>query len=268
MQTSSQVTLPLTAQGSTAFNLQWINIDQLQVDKENYQRTKEPPKGPFNWDLFDPPSVGVRLDGTMWIIDGARRTELAQRSGVKYIPCNVRVSTGYEFEAGIFSDKSMSVASITPTNRLKAELSAGRFDAIDMNSIIQSFGFEFHTHGGGCTWPKVSAVSAIRALYKVSPTHLRACCRYVKQVWPEDNVALKGYFLRGLSAFLKRYASHENFDNKIAMSKLSKLSASTIYQRYRTDAVVSGDGVYISIAKGLACEYNKRRGQKLPSWTP
>lgn len=109
-----------------------VRLDELKIDVDHYQRgekskdnTKSIAIG-FNWASFGSIVVGVRRDGTKWVVDGHQRVCAARlRGDIDRVPAQVFFSQGPSHEAEVFLTINSKRAKVSAVAKFRAAANAG-----------------------------------------------------------------------------------------------------------------------------------------------
>jgi hypothetical protein len=117
----------------------------------------------YNPDAFGAIVVGLRDDGSFYVVDGWHRTLVALLLDRDVVPCLVFKSTGPAHEAAVFKLLNKDRKAVTPVDVFLAELVAGDPVVVEMAGIIKANGFEV-SH---VPHPKnLRAVGAMRSIHR------------------------------------------------------------------------------------------------------
>ena len=181
----------------------------------------------YQADCFGTLTVGLREDGTYWVVDGQTRLEAARKLGLRNVPCMVFESEGQSHEAQLFrlvnNQRHMSLAA-----KVKAQLIEGDPDTHAVSEIVAGRGFElcFDKSGG---WPRIRTFKPLFDLYEAGL--LERALDVVRLTWSYgdgdgDDQALQLPVLGGLRLFMKRYGSIVS-DEQLS-KKLSKYTCAQL----------------------------------------
>lgn len=119
----------------------------LNVDRENYQRTRNEKKvldvaRAFSWIAFGALTVAEREDGSLWIVDGQHRHEGAmKRNDVTMVPCVVYRVEALKEEAQGFLDINVGRKPLTTADTHKARVATGDPDSLLLEEIATRHGY-------------------------------------------------------------------------------------------------------------------------------
>lgn len=178
-----------------------IPVEDLVIDFVYQAECRPKLKGPFDPHAFGVPTIALRKDGTMCVIDGQRRIGLAKRSGITHVQGLIIDSPNVEFEAALFIKLNCHIKN-KPNAILKSNIAAKHPDALLLKKIIEEAGFELNLHASTSSWPNIAAIKPLEIMFKRSPQHLRYVLELLKEFWHGDDRALYGNFLRGFSSFV------------------------------------------------------------------
>lgn len=119
----------------------------------------------FDPDAFRPLLVGVRKDGTHWVVDGHHRYLAAEQMGMTSVEVTIFVSKGQSHEAEIFlkSNESRRVAAI---DKLHAAYCSGVTWAVEIVEALAERGLEMAFQGRKGKWPYIATVEPLRMLHE------------------------------------------------------------------------------------------------------
>ena len=144
-----------------------VAISMLNVDHENYQRDQIPAhikqiSENFCVDLFGPPTVAVRADGTMWIIDGQQRTAAAALVGIKEIPVKIVRPSSVQEEADLYTRLNVGAKKLNATQLYRGCLGYGEPIAMEIQKVLDEVGLD---GPNGSKSRRVQAIGGMRNFF-------------------------------------------------------------------------------------------------------
>ncbi|HJJ54524.1 MAG TPA: hypothetical protein O0X50_00370 [Methanocorpusculum sp.] len=126
----------------------WINKSKLNIGR--YQREFKKAKvlelsSAWHHYAVQALTVGIRKDGTMWVVDGQHRLRAAcNRSDISDLPCMCFDSTGEEEESTLWELINKHRKVPAPREMFKAECIAKNPTALYVKSLLEQYGIEIH----------------------------------------------------------------------------------------------------------------------------
>ena len=188
-----------------------VRLASLQIDMF-YQRTLKPAlvcdiMEAFTWEGFGMPTVGVRKDGTSWIIDGQQRITAAKALNITSAEVKIIASKGSVHEAEIFHRLNAESAALTKVQEFKAGLHAGIPTPTNIVKSVKAAGMEVSTedYGRSVTWPKIRAIGQLEKIYKYGGSQvMEAVLSLVVELWPEEDDAVREEVIGGVYLLVTR----------------------------------------------------------------
>ena len=226
---------------------------------------------------FDPDALGVlilsqRADGTLVCLDGMHRRAGALQAGWKK-PVDARVFAGLTMpeEAALFllyNDKKDPSA----ISRFKARVLSGDEVAVDINRILQSFGWTVGTETKNPG--NLAAVEALEKVYRSGsgalsdgtyPSLTEWVVSVITEAWGRDPIAAHGAILGGLAQLCARYSTA--IDTRKLVHELQATQPRALVGKAKTWRDIQGGTVPAAVAKILVgLHNNRRRANLLPEW--
>lgn len=172
-----------------------------------YQRTIVPPQvsrivREFDNDAFGSLVVGQREDGSLWVVDGLQRLTAARKLGIQRVPCDVFASEGQKHEAKIFRLKNKNRTNVSAIVLFRALIAEGDDESLEIRRIARKVGLKIGEQEAGPRWPNIRCVTAVQRVY--GRGNLEQTLEIICAAWPEDEDALNGHIVEGLSIFLQK----------------------------------------------------------------
>lgn len=207
-----------------------IAVDLLNIS-DAYQRTIVPArvnriaKG-LDQDAFGSLTVGQRVDGSYWVVDGMQRLTAARKLGIGMVPCDVFQSDGPEHEARVFRLKNRERTNVSSVALFRAQLTEGDEQSLEIDRLIRAAGLKLALKEEGSGWPYVKAVKALeRSFQRVGSEGVGRALAIIIDVWPGETNALQGDMIEGMCWFIKK---HDGFDVKRLVEKLKTKSVTSV----------------------------------------
>lgn len=144
-----------------------VALSELQID-QSYQRSDYINKKIVNCIArdFDPVlagviTVGKRVDGSCWVVDGQHRVLGARKRGVESLHCIVFESRGPEHEAERFYELNTRRTGINSISMYKSLLAQREETTLHIQQLLEKYGFAI-----GKRTREFAAASAVRETYK------------------------------------------------------------------------------------------------------
>lgn len=142
--------------GEEQGSLEWVDKESIEIDR-SYQRDETKAKvkeiaARFSWVAFGVLIIGVRQNGSMFVIDGQHRLLAAMlRDDISSLPCILFRTTGRKQEAGGFLDANDKRKPISSYAKFHAACTAAVPTAEQVKSICKSLGVEVvqYAHSAG-----------------------------------------------------------------------------------------------------------------------
>jgi hypothetical protein len=229
---------PLTLGGSMIIILEIIlkkinNIDHGTVRMElplsvlnvdhSYQRDEKPgliKKIAENYSrtAVQALAVGLRADGTYWVVDGQQRRCGAILAGEELIPCNVFESKGPHHEAEVFSQINKDKVRMTPFEIWHSDLCRCESTTVAINQVVVDAGFVVDPTPS--TWYKIACPSAlVRAFKMVGLDKLADILNLLRDVWPNVHGVVGEDVI---IAFALLFKMNSDVDLEVLRKKLSR----------------------------------------------
>ena len=179
--------------------LELIGIDRI------YQRATDPVAvrkiiNNFDRDAVGSLTVGRRLDGSCWVVDGGHRL-LALRF-LKYSEwdCTVFPSEGVEHEARVFRRMNKDRRSVSAVTVFNAECIEGLPHSLEIRAAVEAAGFFVSRKS---SWPNIQCVAELRRTHsRLGSAGVSESLGIIKEVWPNEDGGLKAPIIGGVSVVL------------------------------------------------------------------
>ncbi len=218
---------------------------------------------------FDPQLAGIvtvsmRSDGTYAVIDGQHRLELARRSKVEKLRCDVHVGLTVPQEAALFLALD-GAKPLFANEKYDAKLRAGNQEIMAIDAVVRKHGCTINKTGDRSKAVRsLNAVKTLEDIYRaLGADGLESVIRIICAVWPDDKEAYTEIMLRGMALFVQSYGG--KFQESDLVKKLRLLPTYQILQRAKGKHVpgVSGS-LWQAVSDTLLAIYdNGRRTQRL-----
>lgn len=172
-----------------------------------YQRTIVPAQvnrivREFDNDAFGSLVVGQREDGSLWVVDGLQRLTAARKLEIQRVPCDVFQSEGQRHEAKIFRLKNKNRTNVSAIVLFRALIAEGDDESLEIRRIVRKAGLKMGELDSGPRWPHIRCVTAVQRVF--GRGNLEQTLSIICSAWPDDNDALNGHIIEGLSIFLEK----------------------------------------------------------------
>lgn len=180
---------------------------------------------------FDPLLVGVitvgkRVDGSCWVVDGQHRVLGAIKRGVDSLACIVFESRGSEHEAEVFYELNSRRTGINCISIYKALLAQGEETTVHIHQLLDKYGFAIGKKTG-----EFAAANAIRDTFKAGV--LDRVLHVIRESFSGDCKSWKwmfgsSHFIQMLTLIYRRHG--EDIDDERMSLVLARLGY-TDYQK-------------------------------------
>ena len=183
-----------------------LYCDDLGI-ADAYQRTIVPAQvslivKQFDNDAFGSLVVGERSDGSLWVVDGLQRLTAARKLEIQRVPCDVFQSEGQKHEAKIFRLKNKNRTNVSAVVLFRALLAEGDAESIEIRQIVNRAGLSIGEADAGSRWPNIRCVTAVQRVF--SRGNLAETLGVICEAWADEDEAINGHILEGLSIFLRK----------------------------------------------------------------
>lgn len=260
--------------------IRYVRPEDLRCDR--YQRpldeARMKPGSPLN--PFNPAAVGTfevseRADGSLWLLDGQHRAEMARRAGHARtgFPAVVHTGLSYEEEAAMFL-KLNDYKPMHPLHRFRARVIEGDKAANELSNILEKHGWRIA--GGGATRSAVfAAVAALEGIYdggriRKEGQQTIACDRTLEiltAAFGHSPNGVKAELVTGLGLVILRYGDQIETPKMSAEMGKVQGGALGLITNAKSLKQIRGGSVPQSMAEILVEMHNKgRRTNLLPQW--
>lgn len=229
----------------------FLKADDIRAD--SYQRPTTPARVNkiaklFDVDMFGFLTVGKRVDGSLYVVDGLTRLSALRKAsyapwverGAQYAPCVVFESHGLEHEAHRFEalNGSENKRNATAYDSWRANVDKGEkynHVAYQCGLVLDAVGIKV---GRGRAVNQTSAVSRIQQMFKRSPDMLSDVLTFAKNTWRGEPEAFESVTLGALAII------YEERDHKFPewMTKACKrYTAADFMADYKANASRTGN---------------------------
>lgn len=226
-------------------------------------------EGSFVDEAFGLPTVGVREDGSKWVVDGMQRTAALKEMGYTHVECEWFESEGDAHEALVFLLKN-NYKRMKSHELFKARLAAGDEETVAIYQAIRQAGLGVR---GVEVKPKpkhvFQAVSSAKAAFKIGGPSLvtRSLC-VMKSAWGDQHDdAFKGDLMNGLALCMHHVPEVRD---EILLRAMSKIRPNNMYAHVEADQrlrIASGGSRARAIAETFHKLHDKAlRGGRSTEW--
>lgn len=207
-----------------------ICVDELNIS-DAYQRTIVPGRvnriaKNLDQDAFGSLTVGQRVDGSYWVVDGMQRLTAARKLGIGMVPCDVFQSEGQEHEARVFRLKNRERTNVSSVSLFRAQLTEGDEQSLAIQRVVIDSGLKLALRDEGKGWPYIKAVKALeRSFQKVGPDGLALALGVIIEAWPGEDHAMQGDMIYGMCLFIHK---NSGFDERRLVEKLKTKSVTGV----------------------------------------
>jgi hypothetical protein len=210
----------------TTYTIKWIPCENLQVIWRESQRPPRPKKVQEIIDNFDDELFGyihVTLpdgNGIYHICDGqTRKAALEKLYGPKECaPCRIAPEGDPEKAAELFLRINTSRRPPTSVDNFKVSVTAKHNTEVQADRIVRKHGYHVDT---GNVKGSISAVGSLKGIVESGggPKVLDQTLRLIREVWDDDQNAVRKDVLKGFAAFLNMFGSYINEPKFVAAVK-------------------------------------------------
>lgn len=207
-------------------------------------------------------------DNRYWIVDGQHRVQaLRQFLGdgweTQMIVCKVFERMTEKDEAHLFRQLN-TVLSSSAYDKFKIGLTAGYQEETKIAQIVEAVGLHI-SRGRKDSQGGVSAVSALRSAYRLSPKSLMFSLKLASESF--GDIGLDGPIIEGFAQLHNRY--ERALDDETTISALSHMRGGVrgLVNGAAKRRLATGNALPVCIAAEAVEVINRhRKGKKLPSW--
>ncbi len=171
------------------------------------------------------------------VFDGQQRLEGARLAGVVVLPCVVYLGLNQADEARLFAELQMSRRGVASYDRFRAALIAGDAEALAIQDIAESAGYEIGY--SGASHDTISAVRALEMIYRHQHQGVVVLERTLvlfKEAWKRNYIP-SAWHLRGMGMFLQY---NPEIDDDRLIRRLFITSPSELEKRARAAQELGG----------------------------
>jgi hypothetical protein len=182
----------------------------------------------FNPHKLMPLLLSKRADGHLYVIDGQHRMTALRRMSLKDAACMVLVGLTIEQEADLFRTQNDDVRTPSIYDRHHAGTFAGDAKDLELQGILDRFGYRAGRVRGAHT---IAALSAMRRIMKsYGADTLARVLELTSLTWPEDCSATSHEMLAGLAEFVK--TTGKRIPSVVFAERMSKRYPADILNEY------------------------------------
>jgi hypothetical protein len=264
---SAQAVAALTAKPTVT---EWVALSKLFSDP-SYQRALDMRKvekmvASLDLDALGLLCVSLRSNGLYAVIDGAHRAEVLRVYGFAeddLVHCEVYKGLSAADEALMFRLRNNRI----PVNKLQlfhARLTEGDPVALDINRLLESYGWKVMAGGNG---PYLACIDTVEAIYAQSPIALNRALAVIVNAWGATQLSANRSVVAGFGKIFIRYGNDiDGKDMTIRMAGF-KGGAQGLLGKARGLRELRGGTVPDALAERVVEEYNRRRTTtKIADW--
>lgn len=215
-------------------------------------------------------TVSRRLDGTLFVMDGAHRTCAARERGVAELPALVYDGLTRAQEAAMFAGLN-DFKQPSYISRFLARVDSGDPQAVEIKGILDRRGWRIDV---APTPGTVAALAAIESIYKDGvgtlprgrhPELVEWVFDIITSAWDYDRNGAHRDIIRGLAQIKGRFG--DAVDGKTLVNRLSQVQPLVILGKAKSRQDFAGGTVPAAVATVVVGLYNNRlRKNLLPEW--
>jgi hypothetical protein len=218
-------------------------------------------------EAFGLPTVGVRSDGSKWVVDGMQRMSALRDMGYTHVECEWFESKGEAHEALVFLLKN-NYKRMKSHELFKARLAAGEEDTVTIYQAICEAGLGVR---GIESRHKRSfqAVSSAKAAFRIGgPALVTRSLVLLKKAWGDQHDdAFKGDIMHGLAEMLHHVPEAQDEKLLRAMSKIVPSNMYAYVDANKRMRIASGGSRARAIAHAFHLLHDKLlRGGRKTEW--
>lgn len=252
-----------------------IPVVDLEVDIR-VQRPLDTRKAQRIANNFNPSALGIitvskRADRSMIVIDGQTRLEAVRRvtDATGKVPCRVFSGLTLQQEAQMFLDLNTTTKP-SLLDSFQVRVTAEDPDAMDMNNIVRSYGWDIKGH------PRngyIQAIAAVERVYQKSkqleadPNLLQMTIAAITRAWGLNQEGVHAIVLQAIGSLFAQYGSDIEFDRLVSILESWEGGPAGLATQGRAHASVMGLLKYHGVAGLIVIKYNKNLSRnKLTEW--
>jgi Family of unknown function (DUF6551) len=259
--TFGDVTVEVIADIPDWYMLAWVPIEAVNVD-QSYQRSLNMDfahriKSEHDNRVEDPPLLGIRNSGALYVVSGQHRIASAQLRGEPRVICRIVAGVNKAAEADMRLKGNVALGE-SSVSRFKARVAAGHADALAIVALAESFGTQVNQTP--MVESGLNCVSALEKLYAIDEgTLLARVFETVKDAWGVvGGRSSSAAILNGTAWFLREHGGE--FDRARLIEKMQKYGANVLVSRAMSHANVQGGSLWVNFYRALIEAYNEQLG--------
>lgn len=256
-------------------------VGDIKVDRR-YQRAlseawisqffaqgKYPPRETYDRRAIGIPSISLRPNGDLYVLDGQHRIKLVERmeGPDTLLWCAVYGDLSLQQEAALCRLMNRNRQQ-RPPDRYRIALAAGEAEALTVQSELRRAGYyaegdDSGPHHGLVVLRFTAALT--RMMRSAKQLGFRRIVNIVKNAWPDDPNATDARVWSGVHAFMAHYHPDVDFDGRF----IDKLKThASLYYVQQAGATSGSNAFSMAVARIMLRTYNTRQTPKyrLPGW--
>lgn len=239
--------------------LQWISVDDLQVD-DRYQRSvADSTSGTlikrianaWDWSLAQVLVVARRPDSALMVIDGQHRLAAAKiRTDIPHLPCVVIDANSIEQEAQTFLKINKERKPVSALAGFHALVAASNPVAVDVQAIVKDCGFRIGRHTNISNVPNMTLVcvsALVRGYNTYGAAVLRMTLSTFAEAYPDQQQHFAATLLRSLfPIFSDMQRPGSDIDADLFAEVLASKADDEWYEQIRAEAGNTGEPRYLA----------------------
>lgn len=220
-------------------------------------------------EAFGLPTVGVRVDGSKWVVDGMQRTTALREMGYTHVECEWFESKGDAHEALVFLLKN-NYKRMKSHELFKARLAAGEEETVAIYQAICEAGLGVRGIDGKRKHRHVfQAVSSAKSAFRVGGAKLvTRALSVMKAAWGDQHDdAFKGDLMHGLALCMHHVPEARD---ETLLRAMAKVPPKNMYAHVQADVmlrIASGGSRARAIAETFHKLHDKGlRGGRTTEW--
>lgn len=261
----------------SGMGLEMIALEKLHVDRAvdgGYARSPSEDrlkKRRKDWDLRKVGTIEVsqRVDGTLWLIDGQHRREIALERGIDQLPALVHYGLTPEEEADLYLGKADALPQ-QALSQFMARLRRGDREARAIKSAVESVGLKIgadyrmaHSDDG-----TVIAIGRLERIHAIATgAGMREVLMLAKDAWGLDHRAYQQAMLEAVFQFWAAF--HTLYDRDRLVARLKEVGVEGVSSRaYAIKSHGEWPKTVDALVVALWRVYHepKLRSHRLPTW--
>ncbi len=235
-----------------------IRVDHSYQRKLNDRDVKDIATN-FNWDDFGVLYVSKRSDGSYWILDGQHRLAALRMLDLldSLVPCYIYEGMTLGDEARRFAGLNMDRSPVRPIYGFNALVTGEQVEANAIEKVVDRVGFEVWNGRGKAGDGEISAVVALRTVYRAGgDAELEEVLAVIKAAWGDDHDGIQADVILGVQTFLRRYK--DQVSKTRLLKALADCKPGALQSEGRAMYRARFCDMRTGVARAIVAEYNRK----------